>query len=82
MKSRNIRQNKNINDFISEYAKAISSSTAAVFAGAGLSCDSGFVNWKDLLRDIAQSIGLDIDKETDLISVAQYYKNEDGGNLR
>lgn len=80
MKFRNIRQNKNINDFISEYAKAISSSTAAVFAGAGLSCDSGFVNWKDLLRDIAQSIGLDIDKETDLISVAQYYKNENGGN--
>ena len=32
------------------------------------------------MRDFAADIRLDIDKETDLISVAQYYKNEMGGN--
>jgi hypothetical protein len=34
------------------------------------------VNWKDLLRAIAQEINLDVDKEEDLISVAQYHVNE------
>lgn len=80
MNTKKYHSSKAISNFISEYAKAISAGTAAVFAGAGLSCNSGFVNWKELLRDIAKSINLDIDKETDLISLTQYYKNEMGGN--
>lgn len=61
-----------INDFITE----INSGDAAVFAGAGLSAASGFVNWKELLRDLADELKLDIDKEHDLISVAQYHFNK------
>jgi len=34
------------------------------------------------LRDIASEIGLDVDKETELIAVAQYHVNENGGNRR
>lgn len=71
---------KHIQNFISEYTQAISAGTAAIFAGAGLSCNSGFVNWKELLRNIAECVNLDIDKEHDLISLTQYYKNEMGGN--
>lgn len=63
-------------EFKKKYLKALLDKNAAVFAGAGLSIESGMVNWKELLREIAADIGLDIEKETDLIAVAQYHKNE------
>lgn len=63
---------------IKEYLKAIHEENAAVFAGAGLSAASGFVNWKVLLKEAAEELGLDIDKETDLISLAQYFFNKNG----
>ncbi|HEY6252720.1 MAG TPA: SIR2 family protein [Candidatus Angelobacter sp.] len=47
-----------------------------IFAGAGLSVGAGYVDWKKLLQPIAQDLGLDIDKEGDLISIAQYHLNE------
>lgn len=62
--------------FIKRYAQALESGDAAVFAGAGLSRSAGFVDWKALLKDIASDLGLDIDRETDLIAVAQYHLNE------
>src|SRR5690554_6688641 len=65
-------QMKFITDFITE----INSGDAAIFAGAGLSAASGFVNWKELLRDLADELKLDIEKEHDLISVAQYHFNK------
>lgn len=64
--------------FIREYVNAIREGNAAVFAGAGLSRSSGFVDWKGLLRNLASEINLDIDRETDLLSVAQFYRNEYG----
>ncbi|WP_245698731.1 SIR2 family protein [Salimicrobium album] len=48
---------------------------AAIFAGAGLSRTQGFVNWKELLRELAEYIGLDVDKESDLAEIAQFYVN-------
>src|SRR5699024_7618596 len=48
----------------------------AIFAGAGLSVPSGVVNWKELLRKPASSLGLDIEKEVDLVSLAQYFYND------
>lgn len=48
------------------------------FAGAGLSVASGYVDWKELLRNPAKKIGLDVDKETDLVALAQYIYNKDG----
>jgi len=65
-----------IESFIDAYAGAIGSQNAAIFAGAGLSIPAGMVNWKDLLRDIAKDIELDVNKEDDLISLAQYHVNE------
>jgi len=66
------RQKKFINDFVME----INSGDAAIFAGAGLSASLGFVNWKGLLKDLADELQLDIEKEHDLISVAQYHFNK------
>lgn len=62
-------------ELIREYTKAIRAGNAAVFAGAGLSRSSGLVDWKELLRPLADEIGLDVDKETNLLTVAQYYKD-------
>lgn len=64
--------------FEREILKELKNKNVAIFAGAGLSRDSGYVNWKELLKTIAEDIGLDIDKETDLVTVAQYYYNEHG----
>lgn len=67
-----------IQEFIREYVRAISEGYAAVFAGAGLSRGSGYTNWKDLVRPLADEIGLDVDIEHDLVAIAQYYRNERG----
>lgn len=71
---------KDIIEFLKNYKIAIEEASAAVFAGAGLSKPAGFVDWKELLREIAEEISLNIDKESDLIAVAQYHVNESGGN--
>jgi len=68
-----------IKEFYREYTQALREGYAAIFAGAGLSRSSGFVNWKELLREIAEDINLNVDKETDLIALTQYYHNERGG---
>lgn len=65
-------------ELIRKYVKAIQEGNAAVFAGAGLSRPSGYVDWKELLRPLAADIELDVDKESDLLSVAQFYRNRKG----
>lgn len=67
-----------IEEFIREYTRAVYEGYAAVFAGAGLSRSSGHVDWKELVRPLANDIGLNVDKERDLIAIAQYYRNERG----
>ncbi|MFW5890716.1 MAG: SIR2 family protein [bacterium] len=65
-----------IKNFINNYSDYIRNDEAAVFIGAGISRGSGFVNWKELLSDIAEELGLSVDKEEDLIELAQYHKNK------
>ena len=62
--------------FINDYGKDLNEGTASVFAGAGLSIPAGFVNWSDLMTEIAQDLGLDIQQEKDLVSLAQFHVNE------
>jgi hypothetical protein len=40
--------------FIREYTRELHNRNAAIFAGAGLSIASGYVDWKGLLKDIIQ----------------------------
>lgn len=68
--------NREIKNFIKNYAKEIENQSAALFIGAGFSQSSGYVNWKGLLKDIAEELGLDINRESDLVSLAQYYCNQ------
>lgn len=58
--------------------KELKNDNLAIFAGAGLSRASGYVDWAALLSGIASNLGLTIDQETDLVSLAQYYCNDFG----
>jgi len=71
-----------VEEFIRTYSEALSNHNAAVLIGAGLSIPAGLVNWKDLMRMIAAEIGLDVEKENDLVAVAQYHFNERAGRQR
>ena len=66
--------------FIRDYGQALVERRAALFAGAGLSRAAGFVDWKGLMSGIASDLDLQIDRENDLVALAQYYFNERHGN--
>ncbi|HFG1793177.1 TPA: hypothetical protein ACGF1Q_003478, partial [Vibrio cholerae] len=66
--------------FIQRFVSELEESNVAIFAGAGLSSSAGYVNWKELLRPLANELNLDIDEEKDLVGVAQFYLNENGRN--
>jgi len=69
------------NRLIRELTKELKEENLAVFVGAGLSAPAGFVSWTELLRPVAEELKLDVDKEiNDLVSLAQYYINENNGN--
>ena len=65
-----------IQAFIRCYVDELVNGTAAVFLGAGMSVEAGYVNWKGLLKDVADELGLDVDRETNLVALAQYHVNE------
>ena len=65
---------------IREYVRELHNKNAAIFAGAGLSMGSGYVDWRGLLRQLVHDLGLDVDKEHDLVTVAQYHCNQAGGS--
>lgn len=66
--------------FLSEIQKELVEENVAIFAGAGMSAGAGYVNWAELLRPIAVELGLDVEKEHDLVALAQYHCNSNGGN--
>lgn len=66
--------------FLRDITKELVEENVAIFAGAGMSAGVGYVNWSQLLKPIADELGLDIDKEHDLVTLAQYHCNENGNN--
>lgn len=71
---------REIEAFIKNFAKDLEEGHVAIFAGAGMSKAVGYVNWPELLEDIAHELGLSVDKEHDLISLAQYHVTFKGSN--
>lgn len=69
-----------IRQFLTDYLGEVVVGDAAVFAGAGLSIPSGYVNWRELIRPLAEELELRIDLETDLVGVAQFHVNANGTN--
>jgi len=66
--------------FIKKITKEIEEENVAIFAGAGFSLSAGFIDWKQLLTPVAEELGLNIEKESDFVSLAQYYYNNQGQN--
>lgn len=66
--------------FLRDVGKELFEENVAVFAGAGMSAGAGFVNWAELLRPIADELGLDVDKENDLVALAQFHCNDNANN--
>src|SRR5438270_12549130 len=60
---------------IRRYSRSLEEGEAALFAGAGLSQAAGFVDWKRLLKEVAEDLDLNIDLEPDLVAVAQFHLN-------
>lgn len=57
-------------------AAELSSGYLSIFAGAGTSLGSGYVDWKQLMNPIIDQLG--INPNIDLTKAAQYYENEFG----
>ena len=67
---------REIEAFIKDFVKDLEENNVAVFAGAGMSKSCGYVDWPELLSDIADELGLKVENEHDLISLAQFHVNE------
>lgn len=66
---------------LKEYTNRLRANKGALFVGAGISVGSGYVTWKELLREPANAIGLNVEKEeSDLPQLAQYFINKSAGN--
>jgi hypothetical protein len=64
--------------FIKEYGDKVLNDEGALFIGAGASQSVGYVDWKSLLREIADDLGLNIDLEHDLPAIAQFHHTDRG----
>lgn len=71
---------REVEAFIKDFAKDLAEGNVAIFAGAGMSKGVGYVDWPELLRDIADELGLKVEKEFDLISLAQFHVNQRKGS--
>ena len=71
-----------IDAFIRDFGKDLGENNVAIFAGAGMSKAVGYVDWPELLREIADEIGLNVDLEHDLISLAQFHVNSLQGHAK
>jgi len=72
--------NESQRDLVERLYKELSVGNLGIFAGAGLSQEAGFVDWRELLRPIAKDLGLDVDEEVDLVALAQYSTTKHGNN--
>ena len=68
--------------FLKEYTRAFREGAAALFVGAGVSRSAGYVDWRQLLKEIAVELDLDIDRESDLVALAQFHVNRRQGRDR
>lgn len=77
MKPTSVQQRQRL---VAELLKDLSEDNLAIFAGAGMSAPAGFVSWPELLKPIAEELELDIEREADLVALAQYHCNSNLAN--
>lgn len=62
----------NKDKFLKEFPEAMANDAAAVFIGAGVSAGAGYPNWKDLLKEIGEELGVNSSDIQDLAALAQW----------
>ena len=67
--------NEKLPHFIEHFSEQIINNEASLFIGSGVSRNSGYPGWADLLSGCADDLKLDLN-EIDLYSLAQYYVNK------
>lgn len=60
--------------YLDRMVNELRSGYLCIFAGAGLSAASGYVDWKTLLKPMGEQLGLNMNM--DLTLLAQYYENK------
>lgn len=68
--------NQDYLNYLNIMVDEIESEHLSVFAGAGVSINSGFVDWKGLMKPIIDQ--LEVSPDMDLALAAQFYENEFG----
>lgn len=66
--------------FVERVSKRIHSGKCDLFIGSGISCESGVPSWYELLKPMAEDLGIYLSKQDDLPLMAQYIVNENSGN--
>jgi len=66
--------------FIEEVSKKILAEKCDLFVGSGISSESHMTSWEELLRPLAEGMGISLTKEDDLPMIAQYIVNDNSGN--
>jgi hypothetical protein len=64
--------------FLNTFSEQIINNEASLFLGTGVSRNSGYPSWMELLTPCANELGIEITAESDLFAVAQYYANKHG----
>lgn len=68
-----------ITEFKENYINLILNGYGAIFAGAGLFCKEGYLNWQKTAEKVSAELRMELGKESNFFTAAQYYKNEKGG---
>lgn len=68
--------NITVEEFINDFANKLNNDQVSFFVGSGVSTELDLPNWKDLFRDIAEKLLLNIESIHDYYQLAQYYCNK------
>lgn len=65
-----------VEEFINDFAYKLNREQISFFIGSGVSTELDLPSWKELFKDIARKLSLDIDDIHDYYQLAQYYCNK------
>ncbi|WP_037291048.1 SIR2 family protein [Saccharibacillus sacchari] len=67
---------RELNSFLNEFSKQTINNESSLFIGSGVSRNSGHVTWGSLFEPLAIELEIEINENTDLYKIAQYYANK------
>ncbi|HML69202.1 MAG TPA: SIR2 family protein [Clostridia bacterium] len=65
-----------IDHFLTQFSDRVINGEGSLFLGTGVSRNSGFPSWAELLTPCATDLGISLDSSADLYAIAQYYVNK------